>query len=48
MTAAGLSLFFLPGWAPAMLLLFGAVDLLGAVWTFLALRADAQRPEGSA
>jgi hypothetical protein len=30
--------FFLLGWAPITILLFGTVDLLGAVWTFLALR----------
>lgn len=32
-------LFFLLGWAPMTIVLFGTVDLLGAVWTFLALRA---------
>ena len=32
-------LFFLLNWAPATILLFGALDLLGAIWTFLALRA---------
>lgn len=32
-------LFYLLGWAPATLLIFGAIDLLGAIWTFLALRS---------
>jgi hypothetical protein len=27
-------------WAPATLLLFGGVDLAGAVWTFLTLRSE--------
>ena len=35
--------FVLLGWAPAQLLIFGVVDLVGAVWTYLALRA---RPKG--
>jgi hypothetical protein len=35
-------LFFLLGWAPMTIVLFGTVDLLGAVWTFLALRAGGQ------
>lgn len=34
--------FFLLGWAPTTLLLFGAIDLLGAIWTFLALRSKKQ------
>ena len=32
-------IFFLVGWAPVTILIFGAVDLIGAAWTFLALRA---------
>lgn len=32
------TLFVLVGWASPMLLLFGAVDLLGAIWTFYALK----------
>ena len=32
------------GWASPMLLLFGAVDLAGAIWTFLALRSELGRP----
>lgn len=35
-------LFFLLSWAPATLLLFGGIDLLGAIWTFLALRAESK------
>lgn len=35
------SVFVLVGMAPPALALFGVVDLLGAVWTGLALRADA-------
>jgi hypothetical protein len=35
-------IFCLLGWAPTTILIFGAVDLLGAVWTFLALRAKAK------
>ena len=30
--------FVIEGWAPVQLLLFGAVDLAGAVWTAVALR----------
>lgn len=36
--------FVAMGWASPMLLLFGAVDLLGAIWTFLALRSELGRP----
>jgi hypothetical protein len=32
------TLFVLLDWAPPMLVFFGAVDLLGAIWTFTALR----------
>ena len=31
-------IFFLMKWAPAQLMLFGLVDLAGALWTFWALR----------
>jgi hypothetical protein len=31
-------LFVLAGWAAAPLILFGVVDLAGAVWTYLALK----------
>jgi hypothetical protein len=40
--------FFLLAWAPATILLFGAVDLLGAIWTLLALRAQAKHPAPAA
>ena len=30
--------FVLMGWAPALLILFGAVDMAGALWTFVAMR----------
>jgi len=30
--------YVLAGLAPVQLILFGVVDLLGALWTFLALR----------
>lgn len=36
--------FALTGMADPMLALFGVVDLAGAVWTALALRADARAP----
>ena len=36
--------FVAMGWVSPMLLLFGAVDLLGAIWTFLALRSELGRP----
>jgi hypothetical protein len=32
------TLFVLLDWVPPMLIFFGAVDLLGAIWTFTALR----------
>ena len=32
------TLFVLLGWVSPMLILFGVVDLLGAIWTFTALR----------
>ena len=32
--------FVLLGYAPSQLILFGVVDLLGALWTFFALRAS--------
>jgi hypothetical protein len=31
-------LFVIAGWAAAPLILFGVVDLIGALWTFAALR----------
>jgi hypothetical protein len=31
-------LFVVIGWAPAMLIGFGVVDLLGAIWTYSALK----------
>jgi hypothetical protein len=31
--------FYFLNWAPATLLIFGAVDLLGSIWTFFALRS---------
>lgn len=34
--------FFFLNWAPAQLLLFGFVDLAGALWTFWALRNSPQ------
>ncbi len=34
--------------APAVLLVFGAVDVLGAAWTFLALRHERLGPPGRA
>jgi hypothetical protein len=39
-------LFVLLGWAPTTVVLFGTLDLLGAVWTFLALRAKGQGASG--
>lgn len=36
--------FALTGMADPMLALFGVVDLAGAIWTALALRADARAP----
>ena len=35
-----LGAFVAMGWAPPTLLLFGGVDLAGAVWTFLTLRSE--------
>jgi len=32
-------LFYFLNWAPAVLLIFGTIDLLGAIWTFFAQRA---------
>jgi hypothetical protein len=32
--------FVLLGYAPSQLILFGVIDLLGALWTLLALRAS--------
>jgi uncharacterized membrane protein HdeD (DUF308 family) len=32
------TVFVLLNWAPPVLILFGVVDLLGAIWTFTALR----------
>ncbi len=34
------AVFVILGWAPATLLLFGGVDLAGAVWTYLTLRSE--------
>ncbi|HYE70345.1 MAG TPA: hypothetical protein VD932_02355 [Aquabacterium sp.] len=42
------STFVLLGMAPPVLALFGVVDLLGAVWTGLALRADRLAPSAGA
>jgi hypothetical protein len=36
----GVTLFALLGWGSPMLIVFGLVDLAGAVWTWLALRAE--------
>ncbi|MFP5392536.1 MAG: hypothetical protein ACLGI6_13490 [Gammaproteobacteria bacterium] len=40
---AGLASFALLGMASPILALFGVVDLLGGLWTWLALRADASQ-----
>lgn len=32
------TVFVLIGWGPPMLILFGVVDLLGAIWTYTALK----------
>jgi hypothetical protein len=37
-------LFILLQWAPLTLALFAVIDLLGALWTFLTLRASSQAP----
>ena len=42
---AAFTTFVLLGLAPPVLALFGVVDLLGALWTHLALRADAQKAD---
>lgn len=34
------AVFVVLGWAPAALLLFGGVDLAGAIWTWLTLRSE--------
>jgi len=31
--------FVLIGWAPAPLIMFGLVDMAGAIWTFIAMRS---------
>lgn len=36
-------LFILLGWAPLTLAMFAAIDLLGAIWTYLTLRARVVR-----
>jgi hypothetical protein len=36
------TLFVVLGWAPPMLIMFGVVDLLAAIWTFVALRNSKQ------
>jgi len=36
----GITAFVLLDWAPPLLLAFGLVDLAGAAWTWLALRAE--------
>ena len=38
--ALGTILFFVLGQMPATILLFGAADALGAIWTILALRSE--------
>lgn len=40
----GLTTLVLAGLADPMLIAFGAIDLVGAVWTWFALRAPAPRP----
>jgi hypothetical protein len=35
---AWFTLFYLLGWAPITLLLFGAIDFLGAIWTWTSLK----------
>jgi hypothetical protein len=37
---SGVTLFVILGWASPLLILFGLVDLAGAAWTWLALRAE--------
>jgi hypothetical protein len=37
---SGVTLFVLLGWASPLLVLFGLIDLAGAAWTWLALRAE--------
>ncbi|HTP02150.1 MAG TPA: hypothetical protein VMJ64_12320 [Anaerolineales bacterium] len=37
---AGVTLFVILGWGSALLIAFGLVDLAGAAWTWLALRAS--------
>jgi hypothetical protein len=39
------SVFVVAGLAPPILLLFGAVDFAGAVWTWIALRADSRNSQ---
>lgn len=36
------TIFAVAGLASPMIVLFGAVDLLGGIWTYFALKADAQ------
>ena len=31
-------IFVVVGWAPAVLILFGVVDMAGATWTYLAMK----------
>jgi len=38
--------FVLAGLAPAVLLLFGAIDVAGALWTWSALRQERRTREG--
>lgn len=37
---SGVTIFVLLGWASPLLVLFGLIDLAGAAWTWLALRAE--------
>lgn len=39
----GVAAFALSGWGSPMLVLFGLIDLAGAAWTWLSLRAEAAR-----
>lgn len=39
---AALLIFAVTGLASPMIILFGVIELLGAIWTYLALKADAR------
>lgn len=41
------AVFVALGWAPATLLVFGAIDLAGAIWTRLALRSELGAPRAA-